>query len=183
MIYLQVSADEAYDPFANLSGVLRPYRDASNLQSVFDLTIQDCLRGAAKAISNNWFDYMTFDPREWYTMEQLEKGDMNWIIPGKLLAFASPYSNSYLPGGIKVATPADIIPIFQQIGITHVIRLNKQFYDAKDFIDAGIGHTELFFPDGSIPTQLILDKFMDVVENEEVVAIHCRAGLGRTYVF
>jgi len=39
----------------------------------------------------------------------------------------------------------------------------------------------LIFPDGTPPPIDIVDKFLDLVENEPgAVAVHCKAGLGRT---
>ena len=40
--------------------------------------------------------------------------------------------------------------------MTTVIRLNKRMYDAKRFTDAGIAHYDLFYVDGSTPTDAIL---------------------------
>ena len=62
-----------------------------------------------------------------------------------------------------------------------VIRLNKPQYEAKVFETAGIRHLDLYFIDGSTPSREIVDKFISVVEqNPGAVAVHCKAGLGRT---
>ncbi len=62
-----------------------------------------------------------------------------------------------------------------------VIRLNKPQYEARVFEAAGIKHLDLYFIDGSTPSREIVDKFLNVVEaNQGAVAVHCKAGLGRT---
>jgi cell division cycle 14 len=113
-------------------------------------------------------------------MEQVAFGDMNWVIPGKLLAFASPYSVATLPGGFTVATTSEVIPRFREMGVSHIVRLNKQFYDASAFTEAGFRFTELYFPDGTTPSDDIVDRFFRIAEGDDVVALHCKAGLGRT---
>ena len=71
--------------------------------------------------------------------------------------------------------------MFKKIGVTMVIRLNKPQYDRQKFIDAGIKHLDLYFIDGSTPSKEIIKQFLDAVEAEKgAVAIHCKAGLGRT---
>ncbi len=45
----------------------------------------------------------------------------------------------------------------------------------------GINHYDLFFPDGTPPTEAVLRRFLEIVEIEEgAIAVHCKAGLGRT---
>ncbi len=62
-----------------------------------------------------------------------------------------------------------------------VIRLNKPQYDKQKFVKGGIKHQDLYFPDGSIPSDQIVQKFLEIVENEKgAIAVHCKAGLGRT---
>jgi len=62
-----------------------------------------------------------------------------------------------------------------------VIRLNKPQYDREKFIEAGIKHLDLYFIDGSTPSKEIIKQFLDAVEAEKgAVAVHCKAGLGRT---
>jgi cell division cycle 14 len=82
--------------------------------------------------------------------------------------------------GFQVCTPGDILPIFKELGIDHVIRLNNKTYDEELFKKAGFTHVELCFPDGTCPPDGILTQFLDIVEGDAVVAVHCKAGLGRT---
>jgi hypothetical protein len=54
-------------------------------------------------------------------------------------------------------------------------------YDSKQFISHGIDHYDLFFPDGSSPSDVIIDRFFNICERVKgAIAIHCKAGLGRT---
>jgi cell division cycle 14 len=67
------------------------------------------------------------------------------------------------------------------MGVTAVIRLNKPLYCAERFEVNGINHYDLFFPDGSCPTEEVVMKFLEIVDKEPgAVAVHCKAGLGRT---
>jgi cell division cycle 14 len=181
MIHLNLSADDAYRPIFPLTGTLHDFRDASRLPPIFLLSVLDTLRGIGRAIEQGWFDFASFDAENWRQMELLKHGAMDWIIPGKLLAFASPYSMPELPNGIRVATAADLLPIFRVLGITHVVRLNTQFYDAAVFREAGFAHTELFFPDGEAPTEGVLAAFLAIMDGDDAVALHCKAGIGRTF--
>lgn len=59
--------------------------------------------------------------------------------------------------------------------------MNTQQYDRRRFIDLGIKHVDLYFKDGSCPPGEIISKFLHIAEAEpEAVAVHCKAGLGRT---
>lgn len=65
--------------------------------------------------------------------------------------------------------------------MTDIVRLNDVQYDKTRFTDAGFVHHDLFFVDGSIPPQAILEKFMHIAETARGgIAVHCKAGLGRT---
>lgn len=61
------------------------------------------------------------------------------------------------------------------------MRLNEAKYDRQKFLANGINHTDLFFIDGTVPPLAIEKKFLDLSESDKgVLAIHCKAGLGRT---
>ena len=61
------------------------------------------------------------------------------------------------------------------MGVTLVIRLNKKSYDATRFTKNGIKHLDLYFLDGSVPSNEIADKFIEACENEKgKIAVHCK---------
>ena len=67
------------------------------------------------------------------------------------------------------------------MNIKAVIRLNKPKYNSERFTRYGINHYDLYFPDGSVPSLDIVDNFINIVQNcRGAVAVHCKAGLGRT---
>jgi cell division cycle 14 len=179
LISLQVSPHEALQPFADILTRLPHYRDASSFPSTFDLPISACIHGLARAMRIGWYDPNTFDPRHWAELEPVERGDMNWLIPDKLLAFASPYHTN-LVQGFRVCTPGDIVPTLKQLNIDTIIRLNNPTYDETAFKEAGFTHLEMYFPDGSLPPDALLWRFLEIVEGPAIIALHCKAGLGRT---
>jgi cell division cycle 14 len=125
-----------------------------------------------------WYDYKTFDVQEYQHYEKVENGDLNWTLPGKFVSFSGPLNQTDRYGSF---TPEDYVPIFKKMGVTTVIRLNKPQYDRQKFIKAGIKHHELYFLDGTTPPDNIVTEFLNIVEKEKgAIAVHCKAGLGRT---
>jgi hypothetical protein len=62
-----------------------------------------------------------------------------------------------------------------------VVRLNNAEYDRNRFTDRGVSHVDLYFTDGSCPSEEIISKFFRITEAEpRAIAVHCKAGLGRT---
>ncbi|KAG9014961.1 cell division control protein 14 [Tulasnella sp. JGI-2019a] len=85
----------------------------------------------------------------------------------------------------KLPTPfLNCLEYFNERGIKSVVRLNNPLYDKNTFIEKGFEHIELYFDDGTNPTDEIVRKFLDLsdktIESGGVVAVHCKAGLGRT---
>ncbi|KAA6401925.1 MAG: putative Dual specificity protein phosphatase CDC14A [Streblomastix strix] len=183
VLYHNQTPDEAYRPFLNMYPPLPPFRDASYGPSTFNLSVLDVVRGIAKAKKVGFIDFQggKFDLNEYEFYEKVENGDLNWILPGKYLAFSGP-SNTEInqPNGICTHTPEFYVPYFKKTGITAVVRLNKRMYDRRRFIDHGIQHYDLYFVDGGIPTEAIVKQFLDLSEREGALAVHCKAGLGRT---
>ena len=175
------TAEEAWAYFSNVRPQFEPFRDAICGECSYPCTILDCLRGLKYAMEIGWYNPQTFKVREYEKYEKLDNGDMNWIIPGKFLALSSPSSKPYDDEGYRMFTPKDYIPLFKKWNITHIIRLNEQTYDREEFIKNGLKHTEMYFMDGSTPPEEIIDKFLDIAEKEKgALAVHCKAGLGRT---
>jgi len=181
VLVLNKTAEEAWEPFANLQPGFTEFRDASYTHCTYKCTILHCLRGLEYAIKLKWFDMKTFNLREYEYYEKVDNGDLNWIIPGKFVAFSGPSNQNKDPDGYRRFTPEDYVPIFKKLGVTTVIRLNNKQYDRERFTKAGIRHHDLYFLDGSCPSDEIINEFLEIVEQEKgAVAVHCKAGLGRT---
>lgn len=73
------------------------------------------------------------------------------------------------------------MPIFKSLNVTCVVRFNDKLYDRKVFLNNSIRHVDLYYEDGGNPTEQILQAFLQVCEQEKgAIAVHCKAGLGRT---
>lgn len=175
------TAEAAHEPFRALYPPFLPFRDATSGSCSFQLTVLDCLRGLEESIRHRWFDFRRFDCESYEFFEKVENGDMNWIVPDKFLAFAGPCPTDTDADGFPAFTPEDYVPIFREAGIGLVVRLNNRQYDRRRFIDRNIKHADLYFVDGSCPSRDIISKFLHITESEPgAVAVHCKAGLGRT---
>lgn len=181
VITLGKNADMAYEPFCGIYPPFLPFRDATCSVCTFHMTIVDALKGLEESIKNRWFDPQRFDCESYEFFEKVENGDMNWIVPDKFLAFVGPCPTPTDADGFPAFTPEDYVPIFREAGINLVVRLNKKQYDRRRFIDHGIKHVDLYFLDGSCPSNEIISKFLHITENEPgAIGVHCKAGLGRT---
>lgn len=158
-----------------------PFRDASYGLCLFNLTLQHCFYAVQKALTFGFLDFNHFNVHEYEHYEKVENGDFNWILPGKFLAFAGPHNKSRIENGYPLHAPDHYFPYFNSHGISTIIRLNKRMYEAKKFTDAGFDHKDLFFIDGSTPSDSIIKRFLSICETAKGgIAIHCKAGLGRT---
>jgi len=182
MLYLSRSPEDAYCPFQGISPPFPPWHDATPGVCSFNLTILDTLRGLHKACESGFFDFAKFNIEEYEHYEQVENGDLNWTLANKFIAFAGPHATREShPGGYTSLCPEDYVSYFKRRNVKLVVRLNKKYYDARKFTQHGIAHMELYFLDGSNPPDHLLAKFLEAVENiDGAVAVHCKAGLGRT---
>lgn len=102
-------------------------------------------------------------------------------MDGKFLAFAGPHDVRRQQDGYFTLTPDDYIPHFKRWGVQLVVRLNKKYYDENRFIRAGMEHMHMYYLDGSTPTNELLQRFLRRAEaTDGPIAVHCKAGLGRT---
>ena len=182
VIYLDKTPEEAYAPLdGGLNPPFMPFRDASFGVAVYTITIMDCLRAVARAKAANFFDFDDFDCDEYEHYEKVQNGDFNWLVPSKFLAFCGPHPQSKIDNGYPLHAPESYFPYFRLHRVSTIIRLNKKIYDAKRFVKGGFQHEDLFFIDGSTPSDDILQQFLEVCEAAPGgIAVHCKAGLGRT---
>ncbi|XP_041847323.1 dual specificity protein phosphatase CDC14AB-like isoform X2 [Melanotaenia boesemani] len=182
VIYLKRSPEDAYRTLISGNNtVYLPFRDAAVGECSFNLTVLDCLQGIRKALQHGFLDFEHFSAEEYEHYERVENGDINWIVPGKVLAFSSPHPRSKMENGFPLHAPEAYFEYFHQNDVTAVVRLNRKLYESRQFEDAGFEHHDLFFLDGSTPSDLIVRRFLHVCESTEgAVAVHCKAGLGRT---
>lgn len=82
-----------------------------------------------------------------------------------------------LSAGYPLHTPEAYVSYFHQTAVTAVVRLNRKLYDGRQFEDAGFEHHDLFFLDGTTPSDLIVRRFLHVCESTDgAVAVHCKGG-------
>ena len=206
--YLARSAAAAYAPLA----ALEPYagfQDASQHGTTYQLFPSHVISAFAHAQRLGWANFAgnissnsssatasssgggsaapasapLFPIDEYEHFECVENGDLNVVLPGKFVAFSSPYARNVSPDGYPAFTPQDYVPILRRLGVSTVVRLNdKDTYDRRRFLAAGIKHVDLFFEDGSNPPERVLARFLAVAEAtaDGLLAVHCKAGLGRT---
>lgn len=181
VVVLRESADAVFEMFGSIYPPFLAFRDALRIACPYECSILDCLKGLEKAIELGWYDWACFDIESYDFFGEVDNGDMNWVVPGKFLAFAGPCPQSIDADGFPAFTPEDYVPIFRDADIKLVVRLNNKQYDRRRFIDHGIKHVDLYFTDGSCPSNEIISKFLHIAENEPGgIAVHCKAGLGRT---
>lgn len=129
-------------------------------------------------------------------------GDFNWVSP-QFVAFASPQSEPIAP--VPVTSPAyaslpstiqevpsarisqpfqNVLTHFSQKNVGLVVRLNSELYCPSYFTALGIQHIDMIFDDGTCPVLPVVRKFIklahDMIAKRKGIAVHCKAGLGRT---
>ena len=182
-----LSGPAAYAPLSPLEP-FTPFRDASTGPSTYHLRVPDVLAGFARAravgIIDNWTSpASTFDVVEYDHYEAVENGDLNWIVPGRFLAFSGPSPTPRMTYGYRAHVPEDYHAYFVARGVAGVVRLNRPLYEGARFEAGGFEMHELYFPDGSTPPPHLLRRFLSIAETAPgALAIHCKAGLGRTGV-
>lgn len=79
------------------------------------------------------------------------------------------------------------IEVLKKRSVSALVRACEPKYDTAPVTDAGIIHLDLPFLDGEPPPDKIIDRWLDLVDNEfsgkngktNTIAVHCVAGLGR----
>ncbi|XP_021960883.1 dual specificity protein phosphatase CDC14C isoform X3 [Folsomia candida] len=182
IIYCEKSADEAYRSLLGPNGPpFVSFRDASFGAASFYLTLLDVFNALHKAMKNKFFDFRDFDVEEYEYYERVENADLNWLVPEKFIAFCGPHPKSKILNGYPLHAPESYFNYFRENNVTTIVRLNRKMYDSSRFTRSGFQHKDLFFTDGSTPSDAIMKLFMEAAEKTSgALAVHCKAGLGRT---
>ena len=166
------------------SPVLLQYRDATYSTPSFGLTLLDCWCGLDHGKRLGWIDQLHLGEYRHY--DNSLNGDLHIVVPGRFIAFKGPKD---LPNGreyhdrdgFRDFSPVYYVDIFRELNVTAVVRLNEPNYDEAAFVSAGIDHHDLEFEDCSSPPNSVVAAFMRIADSARgLVAVHCRAGLGRT---
>lgn len=194
----------ALAPIAQVDPPLMPFRDAGYSQADYGITVQDVVYGVWKAKEEKCIDLDNFDLEMYEKFERVEHGDFNWVTP-HFLAFASPQhtpvakitedSELYplLPRDLEAVDAHPTLPQpfknvlkhFSDKNIGLVVRLNSHLYSPSYFEALGIQHLDMIFDDGTCPPLTTVRKFIrlaheTITVKKKGIAVHCKAGLGRT---
>lgn len=90
ILALKWSAEKTWKLLNQFEDLLMAYVDAAATNYGYGLPMISCFRAMEKAIALKWLNLDDFDYDEYVYYEQVENGDLNWIIPNRLLSFASP---------------------------------------------------------------------------------------------
>ncbi|KAJ3277922.1 hypothetical protein HK104_002837 [Borealophlyctis nickersoniae] len=75
------------------------------------------------------------------------------------------------------------IPILQEYGVTHVLRLcDPKTYDAKELKEAGVEVVDWPFEDGTVPPPEVITQYRTLLQSlppSSTIAVHCVSGIGR----
>ena len=135
--------------------------------------------------------------------ERVDQGDFNWITPD-FIALASPQHQPIDPIPVdsplyatlptdhtaikKSSLPApfkNVLSHFSKRNVGLVVRLNSELYSPSYFTALGINHLDMIFDDGTCPPLHMVKKFIRLAHEmitvrRKAIAVHCKAGLGRT---
>lgn len=99
----------------------------------------------------------------------------HWIVPGRLAGCPEP--------GLSHAIDYDL-DLLARIGITHLITLTEKDLDLAALARHGLRNIHLPVFDRETPsiaqTYMLLRRMQKLLDEGQVVAVHCKAGIGRT---
>jgi cell division cycle 14 len=175
--------------FESILPELLTYRDISPGPQNFELRLEDCWEALEKGVELEWVDFGPdgFDADEYRHYDDPCNGDLHVIVPNKLIAMKGPVE---LEGGqlwrdtaegIRDFSPAHYAQVLRDFDVSAVVRLNEARYGDGAFREAGIAVADMPFDDCRRPPDAVVAKFLLLAETAPgVVAVHCKAGLGRT---
>ncbi|KAL8688526.1 MAG: hypothetical protein Q9218_005584 [Villophora microphyllina] len=194
----------ALAPITQQEQPMMPFRDAGYSQADYEIGVQDVVYGVWKAKEENLCGFHDFRLNEYERYERVDQGDFNWITP-QFVALASPQQIpidvipptsplwATLPKTVEDVKKSETLPgpfknvlcHFKKRNVGLVVRLNSQLYSPSYFEALGIQHLDMIFDDGTCPTMSMVRRFIKLAHEMitvkgKAIAVHCKAGLGRT---
>lgn len=101
ILYCNHTAQEAYECLTKSpnSPSFIMFRDASVGPPCYQISLRDCLSAIYKCHRLGFFNFEDFCVKEYEHFERVENGDLNWIVPGKFIAFCGPHARSKMEDG------------------------------------------------------------------------------------
>ncbi|SSD58390.1 related to Tyrosine-protein phosphatase CDC14 [Saccharomycodes ludwigii] len=202
MILIQSWAPhQVLQPLAQVDPPFMPFRDAGYSNADFEISIQNICYGCWRAKECGLVDLQKFDLDSYEYYERVENGDLNILTPN-FIAFASPREDDSNIMSTRINRGfRKVLDAFHKTNVKLVVRLNSHLYNKQHFENIGIKHLDMIFEDGTCPDLSIVTNFIGCVETiinnfensnstnnkngdedelQPKIAIHCKAGLGRT---
>lgn len=175
------SPHQVLQPLCQIDPPFMGFRDAGYSHADFEITIQDIVYGVWRAKERGLIDLTNFNLEEYEQYERVDQGDFN-VIYNNFIAFASPQQS---PKTSTLNQPfRKVLDYFVKNDVKMVVRLNSHLYNKNEFEKKGIQHLDMIFDDGTCPTMDIVKDFIGVsegiIKSGGKIAVHCKAGLGRT---
>jgi cell division cycle 14 len=191
---LDMNPDEAVKVFIPCSLRILSFRDVCPGKQNFDLFVRDCWAGLWKAKSLSWLDFSeeAFDHLEYLELDSPMNADLHVVVPGKFIAMKGPrecadgerWKDTFHSAGCfshRDFSPFHYAEILEQFDVQTVVRLNHPEYHPDGFRSAGIAVADLYFDDCTNPPVETVAEFFALAEGlPGALAVHCKAGLGRT---
>ena len=189
ILRLGMEVNEIEQTFASMQDQILPFCDVCPGPQMFDLHVSDCWRALARAKAEELVDFGVdgFDLEEYEELDDPSNADLHEVVKGKFIAMRGPKTLDDgcrwrdRDGGVRDFSPAHYADILAQFDVQVVVRLNEPEYNEADFHANGIAVADLPFDDCTTPPPDVVARFLMLAESlPGALAVHCKAGLGRT---
>ena len=115
ILVMKKTPTKAWEIFQNLPLLFLHYREVTPGVNSHKCSILHCLQVLSKAVKFGWIKYNEFDVEDYRSIYSIEKGDITWLIPNKIVIFSTPCADPWDFKGFKNYTPEECATIFAKI--------------------------------------------------------------------